>query len=389
MSSSVAPTGPAEPATTEPPSTRRFTLLEFTLFLAVIAATTAVFSVAAEFTARWLFPEQLIDSCAGGPGLIGHKPDCSMRLKAAEGSWVQFHFNDCGYRGPPCRPAAPPASRLVVLGSSTSFGYLVPYEDTWSNEAAATLARGCTEPIDVQNIGGEGAWGDLNVTVARASEIRTLHPSLVALVITPFDLFVMQPEGTDAMTIIRSAMQGAATTKRSAIERLRVILKDSRAAEIAQHYMFGDPKVYVSSYLLLGDKADYLRSPLTERWRERMSQLDHAVHAIAREAGAVSAPFYLVVAPTEAQAEMLADPSLQRSRLDPSLFGREVAAIAARNHVHFVDGIGPFASVKNPQNDFYRSEGHINALGHSVLAHAMVSAVRSNGDTNRLCGDGR
>jgi hypothetical protein len=140
---------------------------------------------------------------------------------------------------------------------------------------------------------------------------------------------------------------------------------------------------------MLGDKADYLRFPLSSRWRERLIQLDHAVRAISKEAAAASAPLYLVGAPTEAQAELLEQTSERPTGVDPNLFAREVASIATRNNATFVDAITPFSRIKEVQNYFYRSEGHLNSLGHEVLATAMINAVAKNGDVQRLCGSGR
>jgi len=370
-----------------PTSMERLTLREFFLFALVIVITTLACIAAAEVGTRIAFPEQLVDHCSGGPGLLGHKADCELRLKAAEGSWIDFRFNECGFRSPSCAPTSGP--RLVSIGSSTSFGYLVSYDDTWSVKAARALSKECGTPIDVQNTGGEDAWGDLNVVTARASELKKLNPTAVALVITPFDLFRAQPEGTDPAAIIAAARGQGEARKLGPLERARVLLKESRATQMAQHYLFGNPDIYINSYLLLGDKADFLREPLTLRWQKRLEHLDHAVRTIAEHAAAASAPLYLVLAPTEAQAELLGERNQQRAKVDASLLVHEVRAIATRNQAVFVDATTPFEQVKDTQDYFYRSEGHLNSLGHAVLAQAMITAVEKSNGIQQLCRNAR
>src|ERR1700733_9444277 len=63
--------------------------------------TIAFLLVGSEVGARHFFPESAGgDPCRVSDPTIGFKyrPNCTSRVKSAEGPWVMNHYNDCGYR---------------------------------------------------------------------------------------------------------------------------------------------------------------------------------------------------------------------------------------------------------------------------------------------------
>ena len=60
-------------------------------------------------------------------------PNCTARYKAGEGPWAENSYNACGYRTEhPCGPKPPGSFRVALIGSSTSMGYLIPYQQTFA-----------------------------------------------------------------------------------------------------------------------------------------------------------------------------------------------------------------------------------------------------------------
>ncbi len=86
------------------------------IILPLISLTTiAVLFVATEIGARLLWPESGSSTCLVTDSVEGlrEKPNCEERLKNAEGPWVTYHYNECGYRtSASCVPSRPALSGL-------------------------------------------------------------------------------------------------------------------------------------------------------------------------------------------------------------------------------------------------------------------------------------
>ena len=89
-----------------------------------------------EVAARHFFPESSGgDSCRVADATIGFKyrPNCTSRVKSAEGPWVVNHYNECGYRTNQSCGAKPSGStRIALIGSSVAQGSYVGYDEIWA-----------------------------------------------------------------------------------------------------------------------------------------------------------------------------------------------------------------------------------------------------------------
>src|SRR5271156_4840126 len=114
----------------------------------------------AETCARHVWEAREDSSCDQTTPLEGnrYKPNCTARMKLAEGPWVQSSYNECGYRSTaPCRGAKPPNTiRLALLGASDAEGYYVSYPDTFAARSEKILTRECGRPVEIQNLAGSG-----------------------------------------------------------------------------------------------------------------------------------------------------------------------------------------------------------------------------------------
>jgi hypothetical protein len=108
------------------------------------------------------------------------RPDCTSRVKAAEGPWVTNRYNECGYRTPQsCGSKAADGVRIAVLGSSISQGYLVPYEQSFAARDATLLTQNCRKPVEFQNLASIGfIWNRL---ADRVDDAIALHPDAAVI----------------------------------------------------------------------------------------------------------------------------------------------------------------------------------------------------------------
>ena len=102
------------------------------LILPLISICTIVLClIAAESLASYFFASQELNPCMVADPVHGakFKPNCTVRMKAAEGPWVTSSYNDCGYRTKEsCGPKSPGTTRIALLGSSASEGFYNSYD---------------------------------------------------------------------------------------------------------------------------------------------------------------------------------------------------------------------------------------------------------------------
>ncbi|HEY1502874.1 MAG TPA: SGNH/GDSL hydrolase family protein [Stellaceae bacterium] len=321
----------------------------------------------AELAARLIWPQQLANSCRLADPKVGvhYRPNCSATMKTSEGPWYVSAYNDCGYRSDAsCGPLPPGHRRIALLGSSLSEGYLVPYRQSIAARIETDLTHSCGAPVEVQNLGAMAAFGDQ--LLPRMDEALRLHPSAVLLVVAPFDL----EEDLDPAI-------GPSPPKTGLPERVIQKLKDSRAIEMTQHYLFANPSIYVPLYLRYGDRADFLRPPFTEKWRERLQILDRIIAGLAARAQAANVPFALVFIPQEAQIALMAPGQSAPPGIDPAALPDAIGAIAMRHGASFIDTSLRLRDDTAPERFYYAVDGHLSDKGQpaagNYIAHRLAS----------------
>jgi hypothetical protein len=340
----------------------------------IVVLTTLVLLIAAEVVARVGWPEDHLSPCTPLDGSV--TANCASKVKAFEGAWHEERFNECGYRGTSSCKEHPAAGRIAVLGSSTSWGYLVPFEQAFSVQAAQIIGARCGVRPDIQSLAG---FNSLNESARRLPEVLALHPQLALLVIAPFDLLEMPQGGfnVESRAPKRPKVVGL-------MARLQGLLGNSRAISLAQHVLYRNASFYVTTYLRYGDKAAYLRLPFTPEWTSRIAYVDGAVAYIADRLRTAQIPFMLVYSPQLAQADMVGA-AMSFPGVDPFALGRTLGEIAARHGVAYVDGTYMFQGVRDAPDYFLRVNGHLNENGHSLLGRTVASGILASPPTG-LCG---
>lgn len=324
----------------------------------------------AEVAARLIWPGQLDNTCRMPDPVLGYRyrPNCSAVMKTPEGPWYTSSYNSCGYRTQaPCGPKPAGSHRIALIGSSTSEGYLVEYQDTIAARVGMNLTRMCHAPVEVQNLGGPGYIGDR--LRARMDEALRLRPDAVLLLITPFDV-----EDASAGKI------GSEKTDRSVQKRLFEHLKQSRAFGMAESFLFRDPSVYVPLYLRYGDKADFLRPPFTPLWQERLSLMDRVIAELADQAHRANVALMVAFVPQEAQVAMMAPGRAAPPGVQPMALPKAIEDIATRHGAEFADTTPALSAQPTPEKLYYRVDGHLDGNGQPIAAAAIAGTLADQAD---------
>jgi len=353
---------------------------DFLIIPLLALLTLVVLAGLGEFAARQLFVESGAETCrVVGPGQVASmQPNCVSWRKSAEGPETVNAYNDCGYRAPEsCATRAPGSLRVALMGASTAQGLKVQYPDTFAARLSQALSAACHRPVEFQNMGVPGA--SLLDIYHRLDEALALHPDLVMVALTPYEM--KAPIDRDQLAR-RDAPPAAVATdpdpppspSKSWVARLSDLAFDSRILVVAQHFLFQDRASFVRLFMLHGEDADYLRVPYSAGWEQRLRDFDTLLGSMAVRSEAAGVPVMLVLGPQRIQASLL-DPAVLPPNVDPFEIGRRLAAIAARHKVAFQDTLEGFAKMSDPDALFYAVDGHIDGAGHAVFAGSVLDRL--------------
>jgi hypothetical protein len=360
----------------------RLPLRDLIVMPLIVLATVFTLGFSGEVAARIAWPDQMRDSCEVWRGPLGFfKPDCQARVKLAEGPWVSYAYNDCGYRSAaPCTPRPPGALRVAVLGSSIGRGYAVSYADSFTGRLETRLTRTCGRPVQFQTIAVDEAKGPTWHTLAdRTGEAEALHPDAMVVVIAPFDIMqysAAPPPATPAADPLHVAAGSAPDAPpKGAMAWLRQRhLTESLALFGAQHFVYEDPDRFIPLYLRHGDQADFLRPPFSKAWQLRLRVADTTLSRIADQAHKANIPLIVVFMPARGQAILSASSHLPQG-VDPFVLDKAIGDIARRNHAAFVDVTDITRKADKVAADYYPVDGHPNSRGHALIAQGLGRAL--------------
>jgi hypothetical protein len=340
------------------------------LWLLPLISVLTVFTlvVGVEIASRIIWPQQLLNTCRLSDPQLGvrYRPNCSTIMKTSEGPWYVSAYNSCGYRSDaPCGPLPDGRRRIALLGTSLSEGYLVPYRDTIAARLETDLTRSCGIPVEVQNLGTLANFGDQ--LLFRMDEALKLQPNAVVLVLAPFDL---------QEDLVRPPV--AAPPEPSPQKHLFQIVKGSRALEMARHFLFRNPSVYLPLSLRYGDRADFLRPPFTDKWQERLQVLDRIVDGLTMRARQAGIPLVIAFIPEEAQVALMAPGRTVPPGVDPEALPAAVGAIASRHGAAFIDTSLRLRTDPAPEQFYYAVDGHLSGDGQPAVGAYIAQRLAAD-----------
>jgi hypothetical protein len=339
--------------------------------------TVVVLLIAAELTARHFFFSYKYDSCVVKNQTIGlsFHPNCISHQKAAEGPWVTSQYNDCGYRTrESCGPKPKGTTRIALIGSSVSQGYLVDYDQTFSTRAANSLTGILGHRVEIQNL-GRGKCLPI-CTFHRIDEALALKPDLLLMMISPFDVEHVDPaEIADRYNPIPPPdFIGETREPDTFKERLHQAFTESSAQAFARYLVFRNPATYVRLYMRNQELSEYVRPPFSPEFDKRLDAVELLLGEMAEKARAANVPFVLIEAPTYMQVSLL---SIQTPPpgLDPYAFNRRLQQISERHGIVFIDVLSGFAHQPDPSKFFYIVDSHMNGDGDAIVARTLVEEL--------------
>ncbi len=340
---------------------------DYLLLPLIFVLTCVLLLVGGEVTTRLMYPqvddaEPCEFTTATG---FRYKPLCTSQTKVWEGPWITQHFNDCGYRTETsCAPRPAGSLRVAVVGSSTARGALVNYGESFAARASATLSDRCGALVDFQNLATEPS--DVDRIDRRMPEALALRPAAIVMTIGPFDLIHLRDPPLD--------QTAEPQPQHFNIHTVVNLLRESRLFLVMQYYLYRDPAFQIRAFLVNGDPADYIRSPLSPAWQQRIAEFGDLLGRITAATKPAGVPVLLFYIPERAQAALAALSSVPPG-IAPFVLGQALKASATEHGVQFVDATPSFASAPDFQSLFYLTDGHPRQGGHAALATVVEQAL--------------
>jgi hypothetical protein len=343
--------------------------------------TVVVMLATSEIVTRAIWPESAVDPCVVfSPADTNIKKICRSRTKLVEGTWVDNYYNDCGYRTrESCGPKKTGTMRVAVVGSSSSYGYMTPYEQAYPALTSAALTRQCKRPVEFQNT-GRPLIKMINV-YQHFDEALAMKPDAAIFAFSPYDVQMndLTSEQREHLETAPLTPQTPLTTvpQNNPLKRYVLLpIKQSRTMYMLQHQLYQDPVTYSQLYLLYGDNAaGYLSQSLSPTWQVRFQNLDAIIAGLAKKAQAASVPLIIFTVPSAAQVALANAPA--HAGKDPANFARQVREIAARHGVQVIDALPQMAHQPQPMSQFFVVDGHVGAAGEARMALALDSGLTS------------
>lgn len=338
-------------------------------------ATICVLLGAAEIVSRIFWPEHTFNPCIKQDylGIFYAQPNCDATTKVAEGPWVSYHFNACGYRTYAACDAKPKGTiRIVLMGSSIGEGLHVKFEQTLGERTARYIAKATGRNVQMENLSMTTLMPVF--TYRRLPEAIKLHPDVVIWAVAPFD--VAEPLNWQTLKSVennqRIPLPNSASGRRlTLLKRIQNLLDNNvRASLVAQHFLFSNPDTVLRLFLGYGERAAYLRSPTTPAWEKHYQEFDVVLTRMAQRLHAAGIPFILMAVPSrEAGALLNVEPKPPHT--DAFDFSRRLQAMASRLNIGFVDAVQELAHYPHSDQLFYFVDLHIDGEGHGLLAKAL------------------
>jgi hypothetical protein len=335
-----------------------------------------------EISARRIWEAKEDSSCDLSIPFVSdrYKPNCTSRMKLAEGPWVQNSYNECGYRSASsCRAKPPSTIRIALLGASDAEGFFVPYPQTFASLSEKILTQECGRPVEFQNLGVAGVH--LLEESRRVDEALTLDPDALFFLITPSNMALdiapqdIVPKPDTPNPSRRPPTLAEKYGLHADTLRLKVILRQSTAFSVIRYYYYQDDQVYLRLQLkTYSDPSAVLRVPFSPNWQMRFASLDSVLGYMASQVRPRGIPFAVISSLSRPQAALLSSRAAF-PELDPFAFDRQVAKITAKHGILDFKMIDDFSQHPHATSLFYVSDGHMNASGQEVFARSLTRQI--------------
>jgi len=373
----------------EPPVSKR----DWILLPALSLLTIGVIVCAVEISARILFAESktttlkclVVNDPSTGVRAI---PNTACTQKIAESKLVTYSINSCGHRaGMECGPKAPGVYRIVMVGSSYNYGMWVPREQSFAALLPEELSRRTGRKVELYNEAMQ--WGTPHSVDLRFDEVLAARPDMILWPITPMDIGSVDevlpwvgPQANDPKTSmgvwqrVVTALGSKSPSQFVADVWARIAsdLNKTRSVLLLQHAIFQSQSQFVTQYLMQPEASDYLHSEYSPDFQEHLKSFARYYADVQARADSIGATVVVALLPERAQAAMI---SMKQwpDGFDPYKLGSEVRSIVTAGGGTYVDVLGEFRSIPNPERNYLPVDGHPTAEGHAIISGLLAQAL--------------
>lgn len=372
---------------------RPFPRHDLILIPLTILATLLLLAGVSELVARFLFRESatstlscliLTDPTTG----VRARPGSHCRQKAFESPLVDYRFNMCGFRtSQGCGPKPPNHYRIVLIGSSLSFGMHVAQRDSFAARLGPLLSRRLGRQVEVYNEAMQ--WGLPASVALRTDAIAAAQPDMILWPVAGFDIVnadlilpyipgvqqeLHDKRGAAPIASAAPSERGLASLPGRIWRRIVRKLTDTRSIFMLRHYLYRSQSQILAHTLTQGSGIDYLRTPPSAALRRNLTVFAQALDRVAAQARALGVPLVITVLPSRTQSIMLADGAAP-SGFDPNQLARLLRPIVEARHAHYVDISTQLARVPHFGQLYFSVDEHMPADGHQAIAEALANAL--------------
>jgi len=274
-----------------------------------------------------------------------------------------------------------------------ALGRYVAREDTFAALLPAELSRLTGRHVEVYNEGM--MWGYLNSVNMRFDDALAARPDMILWALTPVDFkypaFVPKetmrhvPDQADALpdsagkpgSIARLWYRFKVAFSTGSISGfVRDHFNRTQAAFLLRHFLYMSQSLYVQSFLMGGEEAEFLRTAPNAEWQEKLRQFDNDATDAAARSRAAGVPFAIVLVPNRAQAAMI---SMDKWPVgyDPYKLDGELRSSVASHGGIYIDILPDFRDLPNPEQHYFPVDGHPDAVGHAIIAGFLAKELTS------------
>lgn len=330
-------------------------------------------------------------------------PNCTCMDKRYEYPFIEYKFNSSGYRSRmDFRPKQSDTYRIVLVGSSFSFGLGVPNENTFGAQLPQKLSTLTGRKVELYN---QAMYlGTPHSTALRFNDAIAANPDLILWEVSPWDIeessslgLIMDKthnETDEEVAWEERSLEERSSTAQPLITRLKyqfllVKLRSKKLLNITQirtafqHYLFQSPSIYLNNYLKSDDKrAGFLKSEFSPNWQNNLHQFEIYASDVSERAKAAGVPLVIVLLPDYGQASMLSKGEWANGN-DPFKLDNELRAIITRHGGTSISILQDFRNIPNPAELFYPVDDHPNVNGNAVISN-MLARELTNGNIHAL-----
>jgi hypothetical protein len=308
--------------------------------------------------------------------------------KQPESSLIKYQFNNCGHRaGMPCGAKPPGTYRIVMIGSSFAFGYMVEREESFAALLPAELSRRTGRNVEIYN--ESMAKGFPHSVAARFHEVLAADPDMILWALTPADVSDDGPRAVDV--VARNAVVSAKSLQPPvpqsfAAASLQYIKHDLRhqlsglythITTMLRYFLYkteGQDQ-YVKSFLMNGDLAvGFLKADLSPAWQAHLKQFETYAARIQAQARAAGIPLVVVLLPTHVQADMISVGEWPAG-YNPYKLDDELRSIIESHGGSYIEILTAFQALQHPERYYFPIDGHLNIPGHALVSGFLANAL--------------